>query len=391
MKKGLALVLSATIALSSLFGCTSTQPTTGPAADNGAAQGGGGDLQGANIFMFKSTGNSFGDKMYEGFQEVITKNGGKPAYKSPAETTVAAQVKLIDELITQKVASITISTNGDTGYDEVFKKAKDAGIKIISVDSKASPDYRITHVDPTSQEGIGQSLVQASTLIAMKKDYPSDGDLKSACEEALKSYSGKEIKFGVLSASIDTPVQNGWIARMEEELKRDVYKGKVSATLTKKYGNDDPTASTTQANAFISENNVDVIISPTTVGMVAAGQALKSNPSCKIKLTGLGLPSEMSNFMPAKSSDNAFDFICPYMFLWDVYDLGRVAAGATWAALNDGYTGAVGSTFKLAEFGSYPSRTFETIQHPADKGTEVVVGKPYSFYKDNMEEWVKKL
>ncbi|HEX2985589.1 MAG TPA: substrate-binding domain-containing protein [Caproiciproducens sp.] len=397
MKKGLALVLTAAIAMSSLVGCSSSQPTgsaaagTAAATNNTTAQGGGGDLQGANVFMFKSTGNSFGDKMYEGFKEVITKDGGKPAYKSPAETTVAAQVKLIDELITQKVASITISTNGDTGYDEVFKKAKAAGIKIVSVDSKASPDYRITHVDPTSQEGVGQSLVQAATMIALKKDYPANGDLKAATEDALKSYSGKEIKLGVLSASIDTPVQNGWIAKMEEELKRDVYKGKVSATLTKKYGNDDPTASTTQANAFISENNVDVIISPTTVGMVAAGQALKSNPSCKIKLTGLGLPSEMSNFMPAKASDNAFDAVCPYMFLWDVYDLGRVAAGATWASIKDGYTGAVGSSFKMGAFGDYKERTFTTIQHPADKGTEVLVGKPYSFYKENIAEWVKKL
>ena len=32
----------------------------------------------------------------------------------------------------------------------------------------------------------------------------------------------------------------------------------------------------TQAQAFIAENSVDCIISPTTVGIAAAGQALKS-------------------------------------------------------------------------------------------------------------------
>lgn len=384
MKKGLAIALSACLVLTMFTGCgKSGAPTT-----SGGTTGG---LAGANVFMFKSTGNSFGDKMFQGFSEVIKADGGTPINKSPAQTTVQGQVQLITELITQKVASITISTNGDTGYDEVFKKAKDAGIKIVSVDSKASAAYRVTHVDPTSQVGIGQSLVQAATLIALHKDYPADGDLQKACDAALASYTGKEIKFGVLSAAIDTPVQNGWIDKMKAELARSVYKGKVSSSLDIKYGNDDPTASTTQANAFVSENSVNVIISPTTIGMVAAGQVLKNNPSCKIKLTGLGLPSEMKDYCPNSASDDAFNSVCPYMFLWDVYDLGRVAAAATWAACKEGYTGAVGSTFKLAAMDDYPARTFTTIQHPSDSGTEVLVGKPFSFYKGNMAEWIKKL
>lgn len=375
MKKVFVIALSLCMLIFALAGCSSKKAS---------------DLEGKHVFMFKSTGNTFGDLMYEGFEELIKSKGGEAAYKSPAETTVPAQVKLIDELITQKVASITISTNGDTGYDEVFAKAKKAGIKIVSVDSKASPDARVTHVDPTSQAGIGQSLVQAAVLIALKKDYPADGNLKGACDTALASYSGDEIKLGVLSASIDTPVQNGWIAKMEEELTRDVYNGKVSPDLVKKYGNDDPTVSTTQANAFISENNVDVIISPTTVGMAAAGQALKSSNS-KIKLTGLGLPSEMQNFMPTKESDNAFDFVCPYMMLWDVIDLGRVAAAATWAAYKNEYDGAVGSTITLAPAGEYGERTLTTIEHPDDNGTLILVGNPYTFYKGNMANWIPKL
>ena len=69
--------------------------------------------------------------MYEGFSEYLEAKGEKTAYKSPAETTVAAQVQMLDELITQNVASITISTNGDAGYDEVFKKAQEKGIPIV--------------------------------------------------------------------------------------------------------------------------------------------------------------------------------------------------------------------------------------------------------------------
>lgn len=127
-KRLTALGLSAMM-LASLAGCSTTTSKTDPeSGKNQAAENTGGSgkesLEGAHVFMFKSTGNSFGDLMYEGFEEYLSGKGQKTVYKSPAETTVAAQVQMLDELITQKVASITISTNGDAGYDEVFKKAK---------------------------------------------------------------------------------------------------------------------------------------------------------------------------------------------------------------------------------------------------------------------------
>ena len=375
MKKITALLLVIIMSLAMFAGCANNESNS---------------LEGKHVFMFKSTGNTFGDLMYEGFEKYIKSQGGEAVYKSPAETTVAAQVKLIEELIIQKVASITISTNGDAGYDEVFKKASNAGIKIVSVDSKASADARVTHIDPTRQSGIGSYLVQAATLIAMGIDYPEDGDLKKACDTALASYTGDEIKLGVLSASIDTPVQNGWIAKMEEELTRDVYAGKVNKELDKKYGNDDLTVSTDQANAFIAENSVDVIISPTTIGMSAAGQALLSSGS-SIKLTGLGLPSEMQNFMPKNSSDNAFDYVCPYMMLWDVIDLGYVSGAAAWHAFKGDYDGKAGSVIQVPAYGEYSERTIKTEAHPDDDGTLIVVGDPYLFHKGNMQNWISKL
>ena len=66
-KRLAALGMSATMLLS-LAGCSTTTSTgdTGDAAAGGDAaatadstSGGGGDLEGAHVFMFKSTGNSF--------------------------------------------------------------------------------------------------------------------------------------------------------------------------------------------------------------------------------------------------------------------------------------------------------------------------------------------
>lgn len=388
-KKVLAVALCAAMTMSLLAGCGSSGKK---ASSDGSSSSDSSDVAGAHVFMFKSTGNTFGDLMYDGFKEYMEAKGEKTVYKSPAETTVAAQVQMLDELITQKVASITISTNGDTGYDEVFKKAEAAGIKITSVDSQASVDYRVTHVNQTESADIGSGLVRAAVLITLGVDYPSDSkdNMKAATEEALAKYSGKEINLGVLSAGIDTPVQNGWIADMEKELTDPMYAGKVNGELDKKYGNDDPTESTTQANAFVAENKVDCIISPTTVGIAAAGQVLKSSDS-KIRLTGLGLPSEMQSFMPASDKDDAFESVCPYMMLWDVIHLGAVAGAVSYAAYKDGFDGKVGSSFTMAAFQDYPETEYTAYANDDKGGTAVLAGNPYVFYKGNVADWISKL
>lgn len=376
LKKAMAMGLATTMALAA--------PAAVSAAGNTS------DVSGSHVFMFKSVGNAFGVIMYEGFSSYMEQVGENCTEKSPAETTVAAQVQLIDEAITQGCKSISISTNGDTGFDEVFAKAQEKGVPIVSVDSSASADYRVTHNNQASTEDIGAMQVRAAVLQVLGVAYdPEDVTMEKTVEAALADYDGDEIRLGVLSASIDTPVQNGWIAVMEQELQKDIYKGKVSPELNKKYGDDEATKSTTQAQAFLAENNVDAIISPTTVGIAAAGEVLTQAKS-DIKLTGLGLPSEMKNYMPATADDDEFSFVCPYMMLWDVSHLGASTAAIQMAVQNDGFDGSAGSTVDMEAWGEYEAETF-TAEDNGDGGTGVLTGQPYVFYKDNMAEWVDKL
>ncbi|MEI3418775.1 MAG: substrate-binding domain-containing protein [Blautia sp.] len=368
LNKFMALGLVGVMAATTLAGCggsssaaapSTPAETSGSAAAESAAPAASGAAEataskgGNHVFMFKSVGNAFGVIMYEGFNSYMTQVGETAEEKSPAETTVAAQVQLIDEALTKGCKSISISTNGDTGFDEVFAKAQSQKVPIVSVDSAASADYRVTHNNQASTEDIGAMQVRAAVMIACGKDFdPADGDMTKGVEEALAGYTGDPINIGVLSAGIDTPVQNGWIAEMEKELAKDIYAGKVNPELDKKYGDDEATKSTQQAQAFLSENKVDVIISPTTVGIAAAAEVMKSAGS-DIKVTGLGLPSEMKPYMPTSDSDNALDFVCPYMMLWDVSHLGASTAAIQMAVQNDGYTGAAGEEVKMEAWGEY--------------------------------------
>jgi rhamnose transport system substrate-binding protein len=113
MKKVLVLLMVLTMVVS-IVGCakdevsTDTTGTTTDAndtADTTADPKDTNDEPATHVFMFKSTGNLFGDLMYQGFEEAVTSMGGIAEYISPAETTAAAQVSLVEELINQGVAS----------------------------------------------------------------------------------------------------------------------------------------------------------------------------------------------------------------------------------------------------------------------------------------------
>jgi rhamnose transport system substrate-binding protein len=347
---------------------------------------------GTHVFMFKSTGNLFGDLMYQGFKEAVESLGGVAEYRSPAETTAAAQVALVEELIAEGVASITISANDGEAFNAIAPMAEAAGVKLLSADSAIAAGIRVGHTIPVTIDGIGTHLVYAAIMIMAEEPYVADMDMKAKAEEILaaNTFAEDPIKIGVLSATTTSPVQNQWIASMEAELVRlteaypgniaDANEGGTDSMLDIKYGNDDPQDSTTQANAFISEDAVDIIVSPTTVGMFAAGQQLTDTPSSKIKLTGLGLPSEMANFMPTDAAGE-FAAVCPYMMLWNVIDLGAVSGAAAVAAVEGTFDGSIDSSF------DYNGKTYTAIQDPDSDGTVIVVGNPYVFFQGNMAEW----
>src|SRR5512136_3503562 len=67
---------------------------------------------------------------------------------SDAQQKQENQIKAIRALIAQKVDVIGVAPLVETGWDDVFKEAKDAGIPIILVDRRAavSPDLFVTFI-----------------------------------------------------------------------------------------------------------------------------------------------------------------------------------------------------------------------------------------------------
>ena len=97
----------------------------------------------------------------------------------------------------------------------------------------------------------------------------------------------------------------------------------------------------------------------------------------------------MQSFMSKSADEDAFDYVCPYMMLWDVIHLGAVSGAATYAAVEGTFDGTEGSSFEMDAFRDYEATTYEAYR--SGDGTAVLAGDPFVFDKSNMAEWIKQL
>ncbi|MFP5394455.1 MAG: substrate-binding domain-containing protein, partial [Gammaproteobacteria bacterium] len=123
-------------------------------------------------------------------------------------------------------------------------------------------------------------------------------------------------EIAILSASANATNQNAWIDLM----KKDLAANHPNITLVDVvYGNDDDQKSFQETQGLLQAYpDLKGIISPTTVGIAAAGKAMTDEKLCdKVKVSGLGLPDEMKDY--------TLSGCAPKFALWSFTDLGYLA------------------------------------------------------------------
>ncbi|MBO7711057.1 MAG: substrate-binding domain-containing protein [Lachnospiraceae bacterium] len=301
----------------------------------------------------KSAGNAFFEIAADAFVEAAEAEGATVDVVYPEAATADAQIKVLDNLISQKPDAICISANDVNALQAKLEEAMEEGIAVSSFDSAPNPDSRQIFVNQAGTKAVGQALI-----------------------DAVLDLTGGEGQWAILSATSQAANQNAWIAAMEEIAKGDDYAGLELVEVA--YGDDEPQKSTDQTQALLDNYpDLKVIVAPTTVGIAAAAKLLQDQGSA-VKLTGLGLPSEMVEYTGADDEHS-----CPYFYLWDMQGLGKLSALTTIALVNGDITGALDETFTAGDLGDY------TITEADDGGTEVVLGLPFEFNGDNVEEMAK--
>ena len=299
----------------------------------------------------KSAGNAFFEIAAEAFVAEAEAQGATVDVVYPETATADAQIKVLDNLISQQPDAICIAANDVNALQAKLEEAMDAGIKVSSFDSAPNKDSRQIFVNQAGTVAVGQALL-----------------------DACYDLTGGEGQYAILSATSQASNQNAWIDAMKTIAEGDEKYANLELVEVA-YGDDEPQKSTDQTAALLEKYpDLKVICAPTTVGIAAAAKYLQDNGS-SVKLTGLGLPSEMVEYT---GDDDAHS--CPYFYLWDMQGLGKLSALSTLALIKGDITGAEGETFTAGDMGEY------TITAADDGGTEIVLGLPLEFNPDNVAE-----
>ena len=337
------LVASATLAA-----CSSSGSSTASSSSSSSAKASGGLKTGLKVFVIpKNLGNP-----YFTTSDSVNSGGALAALQTLGETgsetsgtaaTPASQIPAIQAAITKGANALIVSATDPSALCPTLKSAMAKGITVVTYDSDA-PACRNLFINQASTAQIGTSEVD---LLA--KQINSTGDI------------------AIVSAAASATNQNAWIGYMKQELTKYPNMHLVSTV----YGNDDPTTATQVTQGLLQKYpNLKGIISPTTVGILAAAQVLDSPKyRGKIALTGLGTPDSLKKFV-ADGTVQSFE-------LWNPANLGYLAGYAAVNFASKKITSSAGGSFTAGKLGKFTVGADSTI----------LLGPPFVFSKANINQF----
>jgi rhamnose transport system substrate-binding protein len=297
------------------------------------------------------------DQAHEGAMEAHEEleNPGTLDFVGPTpENSVQGQIEFMTNAPTQGYDVVMISNNAGDQIAQAADDAQAEGVRVVAWDSPIP-------------SGLGE------TVFIAQVDFDETG--KVMADMALDLTGGDGGEFAILSASPDAANQNAWIKALEEVLADDDKYASLQLVDTV-YGNDQSEESYNQALALVDKHpDLEVIMAPTTVGIAAAAKAMQDEDLCdKIKVSGLGLPSEMVSY--------TLNDCAPEFALWSFVDLGYLTYYTSYLLGTDALKGEEGEKFEAGRMGE-----FEITDDPTrdGDGLRVLMG-PFKVYdKTNVE------
>lgn len=295
--------------------------------------------------VVKALGIGFFEAAAEGAKEAAEELGGvEIIYTGPTDTTAEGQIEVINSLIAQGVDAIAISANDPDALVPALKKAQQRGITVVSWDSGVAEEGRQMHLNPSSNALIGNMIIKLAA------DHLPDGG-----------------EVAVLSASATATNQNIWIDEMNKVMGD--YPGiEVVSTV---YGDDLADKSYREAQGLMqSHPDLDAIIAPTSVGIVAAAQAVADAGKIgEVNVTGLGLPSEMAGAIESGASKS--------FAIWNPIDLGYSATMIAHALASGAATAEPGAEIATGRMGSVT----------LDDTTSAAMADPFVYDASNIDQF----
>lgn len=295
--------------------------------------------------VVKALGIGFFEAANKGAQEAAAELGDvEIIYTGPTDTTAEGQIEVINSLIAQKVDAIAVSANDTDALVPTLKKAMQRGITVISWDSGVAPEGRQMHLSPSSAPLIGNMIIKLAA-----DNLPEGGEV------------------AVLSATTTSTNQNTWIEEMNK-VAGNYPDVKVVGTV---YGDDLADKSYREAQGLMQTYpDLKAIIAPTSVGIVAAAQAVTDAGKIgEVNVTGLGLPSEMAGHVKSGASKS--------FAIWNPIDLGYSATMIAYHLARADATAEPGAAIPMGRMG----------KAVLDDNTEAAMADPFVYDASNVDEF----
>lgn len=295
--------------------------------------------------VVKALGIGFFEAAAKGAEEAAAELGGvEIIYTGPTDTTAEGQIEVINALIAQQVDAIAISANDTDALVPALKKAMSRGITVISWDSGVAQEGRQLHLNPSSNALIGNMIIQMAA-----ENLPDGGDV------------------ALLSATTTSTNQNIWIEEMKAVMGNYPNVNLVATV----YGDDLADKSYREATGLMQTYpDLDAIIAPTSVGIVAAAQAVvDAGKVGQVNVTGLGLPSEMAGAIESGASKS--------FAIWNPIDLGYSATMLAYELSQNGVKAGPGAEIPMGRMGSLK----------LDDKSEGAMSDPFVYDASNIDEF----
>jgi ABC-type sugar transport system substrate-binding protein len=330
------MLLVATVAI--FAGCKKSETTTTDSSGSAPAK-----KKLTIALLPKSKGNAYFISCSKGAQKAATELGDDLIFDGPTDTDPAKQNEIVENWITLGVDVIAAACEDKGSISTALRKAQAKGIKVITYDADALPDARQFFVNQATPQGIGYGLMDETARLC-----ESNGD------------------FAIITASLTAANQQEWQKYIEEDLATNYPSMKLLAVRPCDDSKDKAQAETT---ALLSANpSLKCILAICTPGVPGAAEAVKqAGKTGVVKVLGLGLPNENKIYV--------HDGVTQSVILWNTMDLGYLTVYAADALAR--------GTLKTGDT-NFTAGTLGTFQI---QGDNILLGKPFVFNKDNIDQF----
>lgn len=292
--------------------------------------------------MPKAKGDPYFLSCRKGAEEAAKELKVDLIWDGPTALDAAAQNAVVEGWITRHVDAISVAVENGPGISTVLRKARAQGIKVTTWDADALPDSRDYFINQATPKAIGYTLI----------------------DEAAKLMN-KGGEFAIITGALSAANQNEWISFMRERVAQQYPKMKL---LTIRPSDDDHDKAFAETQTLLKVYpNIKVIIGISAPAVPGAGEAVKQAGRRDVQVIGLSLPNLCKPYV--------HDGFIEAVVLWNTKSLGYLAVAVP-AALARGTRLAGQPSFDAGRLGSM-----------SIEGSQVILGQPVVFRKDNIDQF----